>query len=215
MRKEEIYMALIKCSECGKKISDKALACPNCGMPVSELQEVSVNTTEGNAVLHKKGVNKKIITFCAFIIALLACCLLIWIYGCSNYTLKESLGVDLNLSNDQLVLLNDVYSDLSKQLKIHKIFSGKLDDKMMDDVDKAFSLLNKRSDELISWMERYDEYEDPLYNDNLTITLDLSKPLYERTKYELHYYDSNDEYCKNCIKNMEQSLKEIKKKYCK
>lgn len=27
-------MALIKCSECGKEISDKATACPNCGMPL-------------------------------------------------------------------------------------------------------------------------------------------------------------------------------------
>ena len=26
-------MALIKCPECGKKISDKAPSCPNCGCP--------------------------------------------------------------------------------------------------------------------------------------------------------------------------------------
>ena len=29
-------MALIKCPECGKEISDKASACPNCGCPNSE-----------------------------------------------------------------------------------------------------------------------------------------------------------------------------------
>lgn len=28
-------MALIKCVECGKEISDKAIACTNCGCPVS------------------------------------------------------------------------------------------------------------------------------------------------------------------------------------
>ncbi len=28
-------MALIKCSECGKEVSDKATACPNCGAPPS------------------------------------------------------------------------------------------------------------------------------------------------------------------------------------
>ena len=27
-------MALIKCPECGKEISDKATVCPNCGMPL-------------------------------------------------------------------------------------------------------------------------------------------------------------------------------------
>lgn len=30
-------MALIKCIECGKEISDRASTCPNCGCPVSEM----------------------------------------------------------------------------------------------------------------------------------------------------------------------------------
>ena len=29
-------MALIKCSECGKEISDKAKSCPNCGCPIGD-----------------------------------------------------------------------------------------------------------------------------------------------------------------------------------
>ena len=29
-------MALIKCSECGKEISDKATNCPNCGCPIEK-----------------------------------------------------------------------------------------------------------------------------------------------------------------------------------
>ena len=29
-------MTLIKCSECGKEVSDKAKACPNCGFPIRE-----------------------------------------------------------------------------------------------------------------------------------------------------------------------------------
>lgn len=29
-------MALIKCSECGKEVSDKANSCPNCGAPIKE-----------------------------------------------------------------------------------------------------------------------------------------------------------------------------------
>lgn len=31
-----VYMALIKCPECGKEISNKASACPNCGYPISQ-----------------------------------------------------------------------------------------------------------------------------------------------------------------------------------
>lgn len=30
-------MSLIKCTECGKEISDKAEKCPNCGCPISEI----------------------------------------------------------------------------------------------------------------------------------------------------------------------------------
>lgn len=30
-------MALIKCPECGKEISDKATACPNCGCPMADM----------------------------------------------------------------------------------------------------------------------------------------------------------------------------------
>lgn len=32
-------MALIKCSECGKEISDKATACPNCGNPITQVNK--------------------------------------------------------------------------------------------------------------------------------------------------------------------------------
>ena len=29
-----IFMALINCHECGKEISDRAVACPHCGCPI-------------------------------------------------------------------------------------------------------------------------------------------------------------------------------------
>lgn len=32
-------MALIKCEECGKDISDKAYSCPNCGNPLAPVTE--------------------------------------------------------------------------------------------------------------------------------------------------------------------------------
>lgn len=35
-------MALIKCPECGKDISDKAVACPNCGCPLDEIVKKGV-----------------------------------------------------------------------------------------------------------------------------------------------------------------------------
>ncbi len=38
-------MALIKCTECGREISDKAICCPGCGCPASEFS----NITSSNA----------------------------------------------------------------------------------------------------------------------------------------------------------------------
>ena len=37
-------MALIKCSECGREISDKAVSCPGCGCPVSEIETEEADT---------------------------------------------------------------------------------------------------------------------------------------------------------------------------
>lgn len=39
-------MALIKCSECGKEISDKAEACPNCGCPIKTSDKTEMNNLE-------------------------------------------------------------------------------------------------------------------------------------------------------------------------
>lgn len=36
-------MALIECPECGEEISEKAEACPNCGVPLSPPRESSAD----------------------------------------------------------------------------------------------------------------------------------------------------------------------------
>lgn len=36
-------MALIKCEECGKEVSDKAASCPNCGAPIaSKVEDIMI-----------------------------------------------------------------------------------------------------------------------------------------------------------------------------
>ena len=43
-------MALIKCPECGKEVSDKAKACPNCGYPIASTQdEMDESVEKGNS----------------------------------------------------------------------------------------------------------------------------------------------------------------------
>ena len=36
-------MALIKCPECGKEVSDKAIACPNWGCPITQKNHCVIN----------------------------------------------------------------------------------------------------------------------------------------------------------------------------
>lgn len=54
-------MALIKCPECGKEISDKALTCPNCGTPINMQCEIPV-------VFQRQKVLKGAIVTCEFLV---------------------------------------------------------------------------------------------------------------------------------------------------
>lgn len=48
-------MALIKCQECGKEISDKAVACIHCGCPLSEnVIEIQHDKTDDNIMIDKE-----------------------------------------------------------------------------------------------------------------------------------------------------------------
>ena len=40
-------MALIICPDCGKEFSNRAIACPNCGFPTSEIVSDNDGTTVG------------------------------------------------------------------------------------------------------------------------------------------------------------------------
>ena len=44
-------MALIKCSECGKEISDKATTCPNCGSPTVSFEKAKEENTQAIAFI--------------------------------------------------------------------------------------------------------------------------------------------------------------------
>jgi len=47
-------MALIKCNECGKEISDKAKACIHCGCPNKKTIEMVIKNTNTNTNINKK-----------------------------------------------------------------------------------------------------------------------------------------------------------------
>jgi hypothetical protein len=45
-RTGDFGMAMINCSECGKEISDKAVACPSCGCPIGSARETLNNPND-------------------------------------------------------------------------------------------------------------------------------------------------------------------------
>lgn len=50
-------MSLVKCTECGKEVSDKATTCPNCGCPLgNEIQEPEVTATSAKPTAKKKTI---------------------------------------------------------------------------------------------------------------------------------------------------------------
>ena len=44
-------MALIKCPECGKEISDKAKSCPHCGFPIEQKDNPTTKEESGNPLV--------------------------------------------------------------------------------------------------------------------------------------------------------------------
>ena len=61
-------MALIKCIECGKEISDKAEMCPSCGNPVQTLVQTAPIEIERT---NKRWKKKRLWGFTLFIIGLI------------------------------------------------------------------------------------------------------------------------------------------------
>lgn len=51
-------MALIKCPECGKQISSRAISCPSCGCPISGSNAISKPTTAQVRVVCKTNTMK-------------------------------------------------------------------------------------------------------------------------------------------------------------
>ena len=61
-------MALIKCGECGREVSDKAAACPGCGAPIpaaSPTASVIASTESGPAIpIHRRPIGKPVLFVC-------------------------------------------------------------------------------------------------------------------------------------------------------
>ena len=87
-------MALINCPECGKEISDQAVSCPNCGMPLVKTQQI----------LPKNRGNKKVVAIIAIIVGILAIIgVSVAILAPKSNPKKIYRGITLGMSREALI----------------------------------------------------------------------------------------------------------------
>lgn len=93
-------MALIKCPECGKEISDKAGRCPHCGYPINSVPEYETNNMrQQNTVEKSKKVSgKKLILLLVGIVAIVS-------IGCAILVPKKIEANKKAVYNEALALL--------------------------------------------------------------------------------------------------------------
>lgn len=84
-------MALIKCSECGQMVSDKAKACPHCGNPIKGVEqpqtEQQAQETTTNQPQKKK--SKKWLYVILAILFIAIACFGIWLYFSDDYKAED------------------------------------------------------------------------------------------------------------------------------
>lgn len=58
-------MGMIKCTECGKEMSDKASVCPNCGCPIEDIKaklgEIEAEQEAKNKAKEAENVQRKLL----------------------------------------------------------------------------------------------------------------------------------------------------------
>ena len=91
-------MALIKCSECGNEISDKATSCPHCGCPCTS------NHIENNEVTPKKNIMQN--TFVQVLIAIPIGIIILIMMIFANST-PSSTGVAITSNGTKAINDND------------------------------------------------------------------------------------------------------------
>ena len=105
-------MALIKCSECGHEISDRALSCPNCGCPIDKEDEIQDNNLVEVKILKEKLCVRNILII--FIISFILFILLV-------SSIKFGSSYDGSYSIMKLYY-NNIVSGIIKKLVFYGLF---------------------------------------------------------------------------------------------
>lgn len=130
-------MALIKCPECGKDISDKVKNCPNCGFPIAEEKQEAqkVEISSVNIKINKERRNK-IIKVCSVLI----CLVLLVVGGYSVHAKQVKMKAIKEYRDNINTLLSDMLSSGSDAEKLmdltSSVWSNSIFKKSSNETDK-------------------------------------------------------------------------------
>jgi len=176
-------MALIKCSECGKKVSDKASACPNCGNPVRKeivISKVKKNTNDSFFKISSfvSNYKKLLITF----VCVLTLLVVIFFFSYSYYLSK--LNAFKTSVQGEWIYYWDYENSSGKEV----VTSRKI--KVVDDI-----IIDEYGDK---YKIRWNPFSNSFSANNDTYTLDKDKihldcdGQYNYLKKDFEYNASND-----------------------
>lgn len=166
-------MALIKCSECGSDISEKASVCPKCGCPVDISKEIIIK--------HKKEkIKKVVISVIAFIVVTIIAVVAIKIikcptidgyysdtkWGMTTEQVKNILGdnAEINENKDSVLI---TYQDYEGKDGIHATVVCTCTDNSLNEVSIFLTIKEDSSytDSKLKLAEEYMEKFSELYGE--------------------------------------------------
>ena len=135
-------MALIKCPECGKEVSDKSIACPSCGYPIALMRDSKEDKFKEDKLEEKKPEipqkkntkNTAIGAIVAVVIIAIAC---IWFFAVKiprdkEYALYQGTVTEYNVTVDEYNQKVSGFNDKAKEI----ISNIKELDTSLDDAQK-------------------------------------------------------------------------------
>lgn len=166
-------MAIVKCPECGKDVSDSAVSCPNCGKPLQATQKLSDPTPAPAPQKKKKGIFKKIII--GIVVIFVGLFVLGMLVGDDKKT-SSSVASQASAPKEDVfvVSVEDICNAYkNNEVAADKIFKGNLvqitgivDDVKKDIMDSLYVTLKRQYEFDFCQPQCFfdDEYEDQLAN---------------------------------------------------
>ena len=204
-------MALIKCPECGKEISDKAKTCPNCGYPIKKitgteneiLEQTEVGKQQYDIVVQKprKKISKKSIIIIGTIVSSIIIGVIVYLIVTAD---------SRKYDNAQELYASEEYEDALTEFKELGTYKNSAD--MVEECEYALSTDGQFLNMLRkSLMARWDLSEDgkteeEIYEDNTAIELEMLSDFYD-TKFN---DDTLGEYARQYIDLLNEAMDSLK-----